>query len=159
LIRPVHPTAGSTKVVDMWFEDLSPCTGFFPPDAQVLAVGWLERGRPYASGEVDRRVYEALAEIRKDPWQPFVTCGFHECDLCRFEGEARGKANLFIPADGVIYMCPELVVHYINGHGYAPPEPFRRAVLACPPMRSMAYLRALASCGGARLFRSSGDGE
>lgn len=136
----------------MWFEDLSPCT-LFPADVGLVAVGWLERGRPYATGAVDRRVHDALVAMRRDPWQPFVGAGSHGCDLCQFEPEARGSANLFIPADGSIYVCPELIVHYLNAHGYAPPDVFCRAVLACPPMRSMQYLQAINQCGGARLLR------
>jgi hypothetical protein len=125
-----------------------------PADTNLLAVGWLERGKPFATGDVDRRVYEALREMRKNPWQPFASGGIHPCDLCRFDAEAAGTANLFIPGDGrVIYVCPELIVHSINAHGYAPPEVFCRAVLTCPSMRSMQYLRALASRGGATLLR------
>ena len=136
----------------MFAHDLSPCT-WWTADVNLLAVGWLERGKPHATGDVDRRVYDALAEMRKDPWQPFVFMGVHECDLCRFEGETGGVANMFIPADRVIYVCPELIVHYMNAHGYAPPAAFCQAVLACPPMRSMPYLRAIAACGGTRLLQ------
>ena len=93
-----------------------------------------------------------------DPWQPSVCAGFHECELCQFEAEARGAANLFIPSDGLIYVGPELIVHYVNAHGYAPPEAFCRAVLACPPMRSVAFLRAIASCGGRGLVRPAEGG-
>jgi hypothetical protein len=135
----------------LWFEDLAPCT-YFPGDTEVVAVGWLERGRTYATGHVDRGVYEALFEMRKNPWQPFVSMGTHECELCQFAGE-HGSANLFIPGDGVIYVAPELIVHYMNAHGYSPPEAFCRAVLACPPLRSMQYLKAIKECGGARLLR------
>jgi hypothetical protein len=139
----------------LWFEDLSPCT-YFPAEAKLVAVGWLERGTPYSTGAVDRRVYDVLAEIRKNPWQPFACAGMHECDLCCFHPEARGAANLFIPANGNIYVCPELIVHYMNAHGYAPPSVFCNAVLACPPMRSMQYLKAIRECGGTRLLRPSG---
>jgi hypothetical protein len=139
----------------MWFPDLSPCT-YFPSDAALSAVGWLERGKPYPVGDVDARVYVALVAMRRDPWQPFVSGGPHACDLCKFEAEATGAANLFVPAGGVIYACPELIVHYVNAHGYAPPDVFCQAVLACPPMRSMPYLRAIAAAGGARLLRPPG---
>ena len=139
----------------MWFEDLSPCT-YFSVDASLVAVGWLERGKPYSTGGADSRVYRALVEMAKDPWQPFVCAGAHECDLCRFEPEAGGSANLFIPADGTLYVSPTMIVHYMNAHGYAPPDPFCHAVLACPPMRSMAYLRAIKACGGARMLHPSG---
>jgi hypothetical protein len=31
----------------------------------------------------------------------------------------------------------------MNAHSYRPPEEFCAAVLACPPMRSMKYLKAM----------------
>jgi hypothetical protein len=139
----------------LWFEDLSPCN-YFPGEAKLVAVGWLECGKPYSTGTIDRPVYDALAEMRKNPWQPFACAGLHECDLCRFEPEVRGSANLFVPASGTIYVCPDLILHYVNAHGYAPPDVFCRAVRACPPRRSMQYLKAIKECGGARLLRPTG---
>jgi hypothetical protein len=136
----------------MWFEDLSPCT-CFPVDAKLVAVGWLDRGKPYPTGAVERLAYDALVEMRKNPWQPLVCMGSHACNLCQFEPGARGAANIFIPSEGVIYVCPEMIVHYMNAHGYAPPEVFCRAVLACPPMRSMEYLKEIAKCGGGSLLK------
>ena len=123
---------------------------------KLVAVGWLEQGKPFPTGEVPRAVYDALREMRKNPWQPFVCPGLHECDLCRFDGEARGCANLIIPSDGIIYVAPELIVHYMNAHGYQPPDEVCRAVLSCPPMRSMEYLKAVRSCGGAQMLRPPG---
>ncbi len=79
--------------------------------------------------------------------------GLHECDLCQFAGE-RGKANVFIPYRGKIYICPELITHYINAHHYQPPAIFCEAVLACPPMDSMAYKRLLIECGGKVLWQT-----
>lgn len=139
----------------MWFEDLTPCT-YFATDADLVAVGWLERGKSYSTGAGDRRVYDALAEMRKNPWQPFACAGSHACDLCIFEAGARGSTNLFIPAVGTIYVCPEMITHYMNAHGYVPQEVFCRALLACPPMRSMQYLRAIKEQGGARLLGPRG---
>ena len=72
--------------------------------------------------------------------------------LCLYAGEAHGKKNLFIPGDGIVFVCPELVTHYMNAHGYAPSAEFCLAALACPPMRSMEYLRSLLSA------RSRGSG-
>lgn len=135
----------------MWFEDLARCDYF--TEGPLIAVGWLERGKPFSCGVVERRVFEALREMQRDPWQPFVSAGQHPCDLCAFEPEAQGSANLFIPAGATLYVCPELIVHYINAHGYAPPDPFCRAVLACPPMRSMPYLKAIRAAGGTGLLR------
>lgn len=126
-----------------WYPDLSMCSYFGPEfGACLLAVGWLERGHSFPTGSVDPAVYARLLELLKNPWEPAITLGFHRCDLCLYEG-VPGKRNLFIPADGKVLVCPELITHYMNAHAYQPPEEFCRAVLACPAMRSMAYLKAL----------------
>jgi hypothetical protein len=139
-----------------WFEDLAPCEYFGNDKAGVLrAVGWLERGRPFAMGSVPRVVYEKLLELNADPWQPVTAAGPHACDLCVFAAEAHGAANLFIPSDGFIFVAPGLVVHYMNAHGYAPPGAFCSAVLACPPMRSSDYRRAILRSGGSVFTRSA----
>jgi hypothetical protein len=131
-----------------WYADLSPCGYFGEKCATFLrAVGWLERGQPFATGSVDPAVYARLLELLKDPWQPGLFMGFHRCDLCLYEGIDSGKNNLFIPSDGVVFVCPELIAHYMNAHWYRAPDEFCRAVLACPPMRSMAYLKALLVSG------------
>lgn len=48
-----------------------------------------------------------------------------------------------MPADGFLYVAPELILHYIERHQYLPPDDFCRAVLACPPCSSPAYLSAV----------------
>lgn len=140
-----------------WYEDLTPCDYFGPELAPSLrAIGWLECGKPFPTGAVDRRVYETLTAFRAAPWSPpMVTAGVHICDLCLYEGEA-GSQNLFIPGDGFLYVSPELITHYMNVHGYQPPAPFCQAVLACPPMRSIGYLRAVLANGGRPFARGSG---
>jgi hypothetical protein len=35
------------------------------------------------------------------------------------------------------------MAHYIDAHEYCPPEEFQKAVLACPEMKSLAYMQAL----------------
>ena len=132
----------------MWYADLAPFDDSDPDDG-LRAVGWLERGRPFPTGPVDPAVYARLVELLKHPWEPSITMGFHECDLCLYHGES-GKRNLYVPAGGVVLVAPELVAHYMNAHGYRPPDEFCGAVLACPPMRSVPYLKALMA--GARPF-------
>jgi hypothetical protein len=58
-----------------------------------------------------------------------------------------GFKNVFVPGDAKIYVAPELILHYIDRHGYAPPGEFQQAVLDCPTMRSVAYLRAILKLG------------
>ena len=141
-----------------WYADLSPCDYFAAGCTSFLrAVGWLERGRPFATGPVDAAVYERLVEMFRDPWQPGIFLGFHRCDLCLYEGES-GKRNLFVPADGLVFVCPELVTHHMNAHEYRPPEDFCRSVLACPPMRSVPYFKALLACGARPLVHQAKHG-
>jgi hypothetical protein len=79
--------------------------------------------------------------------------GVHECNLCQFAGEASSAANLFFPHEDRIYVCPELIAHYINAHHYQPPTIFWDAVRTCPPMASMDYKRLLLKCGGGILLK------
>ena len=147
-----------------YYNDLDPCDYFGPGGARLLAIGWLDVGRPYSRGPVPAAFFEPLAQLAVNPWQPLVTAGRHACPFCVFTGgpvEIRvgdasvllGVNNVFVPAADAVYVTPSLVLHYIDAHDYAPPEAFRRAVEACPPMRSMDYLRAIQKHGLMRLAR------
>lgn len=135
-------------------EDLSPCS-YLPCDAidVVLSVGWLEKGREYPTGPIATDVYQRLKTFCDNPWQLFVTCGFHRCTLCQFEG-ARGSANVFVPGDGVVFVCPELILHYISVHWYLPPDEFCEAVRRCPDQHTMEYRRLLLQNGGRQLLQA-----
>ena len=139
-----------------WFEDLSPCSYFgLEPASTLKAIGWLERGQEFKVGQSTEPIYRRLVTLCREPWQPAVSCGVHECDLCLYEPGAKGAANVFIPADGFLYVCPQLIAHYMNAHGYLPPDEFSRAVLSCPEMRSVEYMKAVLANGGRSLVSSS----
>ena len=139
----------------MYLADLTPC-GLWEienTDA-VRAVGWLEPGHDYSRGGVPEDVVRSLVHLLVNPWQPVVSAGVHRCSFCRFTGGPGtisfesttitvGASNVFVPGEGVVYAAPSLIVHYMDAHEYAPPPQFQRAVLDCPPMRSMAYLKAI----------------
>jgi len=142
-----------------WFEDLSPCT-YFNRDVgeTVLAVGWLERDHSYNKGPIreKKKVVDTLVRLLVDPWQPMYFLGYHACSLCRrlhtpltlrHKGTqiTMGATNVLVPCNRCIYGAPSLIAHYILDHGYAPPEPFCQALLACPPMGSTDYFRAVVS--------------
>jgi hypothetical protein len=61
---------------------------------------------------------------------------------------------LYVPGESVIYVTPASISHAIDAHGYLPPEEFCRAVMACPPMRSVPYFKALLANGGRELVKS-----
>ena len=121
-------------------------------------VGWLESGVPFAVGEVSERFFTQLVELLQKPWEPGPCGGFHRCPFCRFnevpprlsfnERQVRmGATNLYVPWDERIFFAPSLIAHYIDAHGYRPPDEFQEAVLACPPMGTARYLKALRSGG------------
>ena len=148
-----------------YYKDLDACD-YFPGQQQprLLAIGWLDPGHPYSRGPIPSELFESLAQLAVHPWQPVVAAGLHSCPFCVFTGGPTsirvadasvqlGMNNIFVPAADAVYVTPSLVLHYIDAHEYAPPEEFRRAVEACPPMRSMDYLRAIQKHGLMRLAR------
>ncbi len=137
-----------------WFEDLAPCSYFMPEWTFLRAIGWLEAGHPFPTGVVEQRIYDTLLELLRNPWQPFVFAGVHQCDVCWYTGPY-GGSNLFVPGTRCVFVCPQLIVHYMNAHGYRPPEEFCRAVLACPPTHSMPYFKALLANGGRPLITAA----
>lgn len=150
-----------------YYADLSPCDYFGPSDTALLAVGWLDSQHSFQKGRVDRAFFDALSRLLENPWQPFATAGRHGCELCTFTGGpaeirvgevtiAVGAANVFVPSDDGVFVAPSLIVHYIDAHEYVPPDAFQRAVIACPPMRSIDYLKALRSHGVHRLAAPAG---
>jgi hypothetical protein len=122
-----------------WYVDLAQCK-YFGSDPNLLAVGWLENGRPFETGPVDPAFRDRLIELLRHPWARVALAGAHTCDLCR---GARHSLNLFVPGQGVAYAAPALILHYIDVHGYRPPNEFCDAVVACPEMGSEEYLAAL----------------
>jgi hypothetical protein len=142
-----------------YYEDLSPCLYFGEKFAdKLVAVGWLDLGKNYRKGDIDKEVTNKLVELLVNPWQPFVAGGWHECPFCRISTGPRrlehkgstiemGANNLFIPSNGFLYVAPSLIVHYIDAHEYSPPKAFCEVMLKCPSMRSIEYLRAIATNG------------
>jgi hypothetical protein len=109
-----------------WFQDLSPCTYFGEDHASFLrAVGWLERGKQFSTGEVNPEVFTRLDEFVKDPWQPILLMGSHRCDLCLYKADVSSHKNVFVPGNGIVYVCPEAITHYMNVHWYKPPDDFQ----------------------------------
>lgn len=138
-----------------YYPDLSLCEYVnAEPGSPCLAVGWLDAGHAFAQGDVSREFFERLCALLADPWTFAVFAGVQRCEFCRFSGggianfgsyqvSAVGSGLLFIPSGPTIYISPTNIAHYIDAHGYSPPEDFQRSVLECPEMRSMEYKKAL----------------
>jgi hypothetical protein len=150
-----------------WFADLSSCNYFCSDDSHFLAVGWLTRDKPFPTGEVSEEVFEKLCQLLVNPWNPAYPMGLHLCELCRFTGgtgtgqfkgfsvSGTSAASLFVPDDGVIYVSPSSIAHYIDAHAYQSPDEFCQAVLRCPSMRSVEYFKALLANGARELVKGA----
>ena len=56
----------------------------------VRRIGFLRRGEPFDTGDVDEIFFEKLCQLAQRPWQPWAYAGVHFCDLCRFVGNGAG---------------------------------------------------------------------
>lgn len=125
-----------------FYEDLSSCDCFGRPG--VWAVGWLEAGHPFLTGETSPARRELLKSMLVSPWKTIQFLGWHDCTLCR---QARGIKNLFVPAGDKVFVAPELILHYVEFHAYSPPEIFWQALEKCPPQNTTEFFRALRAAG------------
>jgi hypothetical protein len=126
----------------MFIADLS-SDGYFAVGDFIRTIGWLEAGHPYQRGSVPDEFLTSLKRHVTEAFQPVVFFGFHKCSLCPEGKQRSGCLNLLIPTPRLLYVAPELVVHYIEDHGYRPPQEFIEAVLACPEQESEEFMRML----------------
>jgi len=135
----------------MYYADLSTkCQVDAGP--KVRAVGWLGNyngllGRfgaqhRFTVGEVDIVIVDTLRDHIRNAWQPIQAFGFHSCEFCQ-DPHATGGWNIWIPTRSLIYVAPELIVHYIEAHRYLPPYEFIDAVMRCPPQNSDEFFELL----------------
>jgi len=126
--------------------------------ARASSIGWLDGKHDFPAGEAGEDFFRALVALLVDPWTPAASAGVHFCPFCRFTGGpgaiafegvhvVLGTAVLYVPGPDALFAAPSLIAHYIDAHAYRPPDHFIAAVMDCPPMRSMAYLRSIARHG------------
>ena len=68
--------------------------------------------------------------------------GLHSCDLCDRD-PVHDKRELAVPAGAVLYVAPAMIGHYIDTHGYRPPDEFIRAVESGPRRGSLRHRLAM----------------
>ena len=113
----------------------------------VRAIGWLSSNQPYTTGDVSadfiRRLKEFAARSAESAEELYFGAfgGFHTCEFCR---RVRGIGNFGVPRDSLLFIAPEMIVHYIEHHGYAPPHEFVEAVLHAPLPATPEYASAVA---------------
>jgi hypothetical protein len=118
----------------MYFSDLSSYSYMLPwPLDSVLNVGWLDEKHPYQTGRVDSVVVDKLRWLAREH-AVRRTRGLHQCPFCAYKGHEPnvnrplGMAEVWVPRAGGFFAAPELVIHYIQAHGYCPPDAFLNAV-------------------------------
>ena len=101
----------------------------------VRAIGWLDAQHDFSIGESPRAFITKLEEmvdrcndsIEALGWGMFMGC--HTCNLCN---EFKSDLNLGVPDGEILFVAPEMVVHYIKHHSYRPPTQFMDAVMNSP---------------------------
>jgi len=139
-----------------YFADLTDYTYIPTGDASrpgTKNVGWLSAGHAFETGEpteefLDRLWSYCTASVVQ-------TRGIHPCEFCPRKvahfAERNGDKLLLgtseirvFSAAGEIYAAPTLIYHYAKDHGYKPPEPFVKALMAQPAPPAAAYFDQLA---------------
>jgi hypothetical protein len=130
-------------------------TGLFGIQAPVKSVGYLSREHDYPKGDVSDAVFDRMASLVL--LHLLNTLGYHDCDLGFCASNRRqpelywrgmrisrsSSSNILVPDKTVIYMAPQLILHYIKEHRYRPPGCFLEAVLNCPEPGSDEYRGAI----------------
>jgi len=129
------------------FPDLSPYAYGRHPQPGVVHIGWLDGKHDYPKGRVVGLVIEKLKRLATRPTELYR--GFHVCELCSHPkgllpeqdwewGKSRaGNGEIRVISGSTTYAAPVLIVHYIQEHGYLPPEEFLRAVIEGAPNEAL----------------------
>jgi hypothetical protein len=114
----------------MYFPDLGTITQI-ASGPHVRAVGWLDEAHAFSTGSVDTSVV-ARIQAFADEWGASVealgwpvAAGPHTCNLC---GRYRASGNFGVPCGDVLFVCPEMIAHYVAEHEYRPPDQFITAI-------------------------------
>ncbi len=122
-----------------YFEDLSPYTYHKAETAEnIVNIGWLSVGNKLPTGMIDIKLLHKLKILASQPVNLYK--GHHYCDFCppkknerterkfvrnRAKDHPCGNGELRIKSEnGITYVAPTLIIHYIEAHHYLPPEEF-----------------------------------
>ena len=114
---------------------------------RLMAIGWIEQGKPFEKGRVDTAVLVRIQSLRDEfstAFPSFNFRGLHTCSICKIHNPSHApldgsNVNLYIPHRGFVFVAPARVDHYIEVHKYLPPESFLESLLACPSPLSPEY--------------------
>jgi hypothetical protein len=118
------------KIFETYYNDLSPYEyGFSIPGC--VNIGWLDIDHDFEKGYVPDGFIDKLKKL------PilFQNAGYHFCQFC--ERDDKGmvsrdamSSNIKMSiGDGVVYLTPSMIVHYVRDHHYKPPQEFIDSVM------------------------------
>ena len=127
-----------------YFKDLTLyCYGGKTEIENARNIGWLSIEQEYAKGACSLEFITALKGLAKTPTNLYR--GVHYCEFCppmitkpikdRIVHEVvrdcpSGNGEIHVKgSEGVMFVAPVLLVHYVAEHNYLPPEQFVSAVL------------------------------
>lgn len=113
----------------MFINDLSPMPSLtLNCGTKVIAIGWLDCLHEFTRGTTPKSFRDRLRQLCLNPVRR--TRGFHLCPFCKRD-DVRGNGEIHVvSADGVVYVAPSLIWHYVAEHEYHPPDRFVEAVMA-----------------------------
>lgn len=123
-----------------YFKDLTPYSYIQEDESNFLNVGWLDSRHKYRKGAVSEAFIEKLAWICVNVTLN-RTPGIHKCSLCppmdfgfhvinlEHEKLVLGSAEIHVKGREATYAAPDLLIHYVLGHEYRPPDDFIAGVL------------------------------
>jgi hypothetical protein len=117
-----------------FFPDMG-CETLVAAGEHIRAVGWLHPDHPDAQGEVSDEFLDRLktfAARSGDSAQALYFGAFGGFHTCEFYGLAHGIGNFGVLSGDLLFVTPEMVVHYIEQHAYCPPADFVAAVFRSP---------------------------
>ena len=127
-----------------FFPDFSPyCYNGAEPQPELLNVGWLSKEHSFPRGPVSGLFFRAVWRMSEAPTNLYR--GTHVCEFCEPPRDIikqdrmyyfvwaltrEGNGEILVPGeDGITYVAPALIAHYIAEHQYQPPQKFIDAVL------------------------------
>lgn len=123
----------------MYFPDLSPYS-YRKEDIAPnhINIGWLSSKYPFSQGTVSEEFIDKLKEYCEYPYN--LMRGFHRCEFCydckkisnsTIIPDAMGTGEVWVKSkEGITYIAPIMIYHYIVQHKYLPPSEFINAVLS-----------------------------
>ena len=101
-------------------------------------VGWLSKDKDFQKGIVDPELLEKLKVKNQERENSCGIRSYDYCDLCISPNSleefkevfirGKSKGEVIININGKKYRSPGLIVHYIEAHGYLPPEEYLEAL-------------------------------